>query len=78
MRNLPGATVEKMSSTGAAAQALLLPLTGDRDPRKCAAICSKMITVVLAGLEILHENIQDGEGEIRITNLYTPDGPEFS
>jgi len=59
--NIPGASVVKMPSTSAAAQALLLPPTENRDPFKCAAICSSIVATVFDGLEILREGIQDAE-----------------
>ena len=53
-----------MASTaaGAAAQALLSPPTQDINPFKSGAICSKIITTVFDGLEILREGVQDAEG----------------
>jgi prephenate dehydratase len=61
--NIPGASTVKMPSTGAAAQVLLSPPNENRDPFKCAAICSRMFATIFNDLEILHEGIQDVEGE---------------
>ena len=71
---LPAAVTERTSSTGAAAQALLQLPTRDRDPFKCAAICSKMIPVILPELEVLYEGIQDNKG--RLLNLMRYQGRE--
>jgi len=59
--NIPGASIVKMSSTGAAAQALLSPPNDGRDPFKCAAICSSIIATIFGDLEVLHEGIQDAQ-----------------
>ncbi|EEB90202.1 hypothetical protein MPER_11623 [Moniliophthora perniciosa FA553] len=50
---MPHAATEKMSSTAAAAKALL------SSPAKHAAICSKICIKMFEGLEVLHEGIQD-------------------
>ncbi|KAJ7632407.1 Prephenate dehydratase-domain-containing protein [Roridomyces roridus] len=51
-QNFPSATLEKCTSTAAAAQAVL------RTPNS-AAICSKICATVFEGLEVLFEGIQD-------------------
>ncbi|KAJ7109156.1 Prephenate dehydratase-domain-containing protein [Mycena epipterygia] len=51
-RNFPSASLEKVASTAAAAEAVLASPTS-------AAICSKLCATVFDGLEILFEGIQD-------------------
>ncbi|KAJ6455806.1 Prephenate dehydratase-domain-containing protein [Mycena sanguinolenta] len=51
-KNFPHASLEKMPSTAAAAEAILTS-------PKCAAICSKLCATLFNGLEILFEGIQD-------------------
>ncbi|KAF7359540.1 Prephenate dehydratase domain-containing protein [Mycena sanguinolenta] len=51
-KNFPNASLEKMASTAAAAEAILTS-------PKCAAICSKLCATLFNGLEILYEGIQD-------------------
>jgi len=51
-QNFPSASLERMVSTAAAAEAVLTS-------PNCAAICSKLCATVFDGLEILFEGIQD-------------------
>ncbi|KAJ8521445.1 hypothetical protein ONZ45_g1856 [Pleurotus djamor] len=53
-KHFPHATKIKMPSTGAAAEALLMP-----EHAKSAAICSKLCATVIEGLEVHQEGIQD-------------------
>ncbi|EDR15630.1 uncharacterized protein LACBIDRAFT_300746 [Laccaria bicolor S238N-H82] len=50
--HLPLATLEKSTSTAAAARALL------DNPPECAAICSQICATLFQGLEVLHQGIQ--------------------
>lgn len=61
-----------MPSTGAAAQALLSPSSGNRDPFKCAAICSSIIATIFGELEVLREGIQDTEGKPEACTILGP------
>ncbi|KAJ7349483.1 Prephenate dehydratase-domain-containing protein [Mycena albidolilacea] len=51
-QNFPSASLEKMASTAAAAEAVLTS-------PNCAAICSRLCATVFEGLEILFKGIQD-------------------
>ncbi|KAJ7063094.1 Prephenate dehydratase-domain-containing protein [Mycena amicta] len=51
-QNFPAASLEKVTSTAAAAEAVL-------ETRDSAAICSKICAVAFEGLEVLFESIQD-------------------
>ena len=67
-----------MPSTGAAAQALLSPPNEGRDPFKCAAICSSIIATIFGDLEVLHEGIQDAQGDLTPRMPFDPPDPRHS
>lgn len=59
-RLLPRATLVPTDSTASAAEDISSGKTAF-DPYRCAAICSSIVTTVFEGLEVLQQNIQDGE-----------------
>jgi hypothetical protein len=58
---LPEARVVSVASTAAAAEIVSTQDDADADS---AAICSKICLQLFAGLEILHEGVQDEHGEL--------------
>lgn len=69
--NIPAASTVKMPSTAAAAQALLSAPNPNRDPFKCAAICSRIVVTIFNGLDVLREGIQDTEGKLNTVHCAT-------
>ncbi|KAI6132747.1 Prephenate dehydratase-domain-containing protein [Pisolithus croceorrhizus] len=59
-RLLPQASLVPTDSTASAAEEISNGTTAF-DPYRCAAICSSIVTTVFEGLEVLRQNIQDGE-----------------
>ncbi|KII93555.1 hypothetical protein PLICRDRAFT_152397 [Plicaturopsis crispa FD-325 SS-3] len=66
-QSIPGAVLEKVPSTAAAAQMLSTP-GGLDNSTECAAICSRLCVTVFDGLEVLHEGIQDED--VNFTRFY--------
>ena len=60
---LPNATLVKMPSTSAAAQALLTSVQDEADTSTTAAISSSLCATVFDGLQILCEDIQDVDSQ---------------